>query len=97
MVVCNVFVERIEGNLAIISVPTDTKRRIAACKTSPATDKKYLILVRKLIPPTAREGLILEISLGKHEVEQASPDLERTLQRVKLFNDVMDFMGQVAA
>ncbi len=92
-VIVNVLVERIEGNLAIVSVPTDKKRGISPRKSPASNDKKYLILVRKLIPQSVREGLSLEISLRKGEVERASPDLQQTLEQVNVFNEVMEFSG----
>jgi hypothetical protein len=92
-VVVNVLVERIEGNLAIASIPTDKKRGISPEKTLSSRPKKYLILMRKLIPPDVREGLSLEISLRKGYMEKASPDLKQTLEEVSVLNEVMNFIG----
>ncbi len=92
----NATVERIEGNLAIISVGNKRTRFINPQTALPETDKKYLILLRRFMPVTAREGLHIQIHLGKDGIRRASPDLEKTIKDAKLFNEVMDYMRQVA-
>ncbi len=92
----NAYVERIEGNLAIISVGNDRKRFASPCIASPENQKKYLILLRRFMPTTARAGLSIQINLGKDRIKHASPDLEKTLKDARLFNEVMDYMRQTA-
>jgi len=96
-VVVNAYVERIEGNLAIISVGKSRNHFDRQLIASPDSNKKYLILLRRFMPTAAREGLNIRISLGKDGIKQASPDLEKTIKDAKLFNEVMDYMMQVSA
>lgn len=90
----NATVERIEGNLAIISVGSGRNRLIGSSFASPENNKKYLILLRRFMPVTARQGLSIQIHLGKDRIQRASPDLEKTLKDARLFNEVMDYMRQ---
>ncbi len=92
----NATVERIEGNLAIISVGNSRNRFVSPRTTTPETHKKYLIMLRRFMPVSAREGLSIQIHLGKDGIKRASPDLEKTIKDAKLFNEVMDYMRQVA-
>ncbi len=96
-VVVSAFVERIEGNLAIIAVRDGRQNSSSHRSPLPAADKKYLILVRKLIPPATCEGLTIKVRLGKEGIAQASPDLETTIQKARAFNEVMDTMARVPA
>lgn len=95
-VVVNAFVERFEGNLAIISVGNQRLRLANSQILSADSQKKYLILLRRFMPTTAREGLSLQIRLGRDGIRQASPDLEKTIKEARLFNEVMDYMTQIA-
>ncbi len=97
MVVVNAFVERIEGNLAIIAVSNDRSKLTSHRRPLSEHDKKYLILVRKLIPPATTEGLTIQVSLGQDGIAQASPDLETTIKKARAFNEVMDMMARVPA
>jgi hypothetical protein len=95
-VVVNAYVERIEGNLAIISVGKDRSRPMPRQITFPGQEKKYMILLRKFMPAAAREGLSLEISLNREGIQRASPDLEKTIKDARLFNEVINYMRQMA-
>ena len=95
-VLVNAYVERIEGNLAIISVGNDRNRPLPRQITSPEREKKYLILLRKFMPATAREGLYLQISLNREGIQRASQDLEKTIKDARLFNEVINYMRKVA-
>lgn len=95
-VLVNAYVERIEGNLAIISVGNGRNRPLPAQITSLEHEKKYLILMRKFIPAAAREGLSLQICLNREGIQRASPDLEKTIKDARLFNEVINYMRQVA-
>ena len=95
-VLVNAYVERIEGNLAIISVGKDHSQPLPRQITSTEREKKYLILMRKFMPATAREGLSLQICLNREGIQRASPDLEKTIKDARLFNEVINYMRQVA-
>ncbi len=94
--VVNAYVERIEGNLAIISVGNSRNHLLSPRIASSENPKKYLILLRRFMPVTAREGLRIKINLGKDGIQRASPDLDKTIKDARLFNEVMDYMRQFA-
>ena len=90
-------VERIVGKFAVISVCVDKKTLLVYQKTMLVEDKKYIIVLRKALPPDAMEGKSFEVTLGKGGVEWALPDLENTIKQAKLMNEISDYMGKVPA
>ncbi len=92
----NAFIEHIEGNLAVISVGQGRGHLSRPGFGFPQQEKKYLILLRRFMPPAAKEGLSLRIQLGQEGMKKASFDLEKTIKDAKLFNEVMDYMRQTA-
>jgi hypothetical protein len=90
-------VERIIGKFAVISVCADRKTLLIYQKTMLVEDKKYIIVLRKTLPPEAREGNSFEVSLGRDGIEWALPDLENTIKQAKLMNEISDYMGKVPA
>ena len=95
--VTNALVERIEGKFAVVSVCIGKKPYSYPYSNLPVDDKKYVILLRKVLPPAAKEGVTIEVRLGKDGIERASPDLERAVKQAKLMNEIMDYMGMAPA
>ncbi len=90
----NAFVERIYGKFAIISVSSGQRQLAFPPKTFIVEDKKYIILLRKILPQAAREGLTIDVNLGKDGIERASGDLDEAIRQARLMNEIMDYTGK---
>jgi hypothetical protein len=87
-------VERIIGKFAVISVRANGKNNTLHPNSMLIGDKKYIIVLRKVLPPEAREGINFEVKLGQSGIEWALPDLENTVRQAKLINEISDYMGE---
>ncbi len=90
----NAFVERIYGKFAIVSVSSGEKQLAFPHNTYIVEDKKYIILLRKILPSAAREGLSIDINLGRDGIERASGDLDDAIRQARLMNEIMDYTGK---
>lgn len=95
-VLVNAYIEHIEGNLAIISVASGHSRPLPPQITSPEREKKYLILLRRFMPATAKEGLSLRISLNRDGIRKATSNLDNAIKEARLYNEVINYMREVA-